>query len=762
MHLRYSPYSEIITFQFIQNDVTNEFIIFNLSICLRFRIHEHLWNSANPADINGVQSLVKQSLNWMLSKRIISIQEAVHEIDRMDLVICSDMITNVSLMSCTKLQQQRNSKEKPKDLVYCYATRKDHEDLSLEQYFYKVWCKKPFMKGVDKDSGRPINRILVPKGLKCKPVHPITFDYARGMILMHRPWSLSNPSPTHTSNKQKTIRIFKEMLDNKEVPSSVMTEYMRAVKYATEQKLEVIAKQGVIDGDDNIDEMDDDEKEQHLSFMVANQFTDGPPPELIGSQVVDIGDKHDWTETPYSGTRRITCNGEEYCSLLRKHHKEGNTSSHATVTEIPTRSDGRNYDINELSMEQRVIVLAVVDTVVKFLTNDEEYKPLRATITGIGGGGKSLVINTIISIIRKMTDVNDTVKVAAPSGCAAHNVNGTTLHTLLGLKVQTPYAQPDQETRKQLENKLHHLLVLMVDEVSMLTTQVTYGAEDHLRSCAYNGHNNKEIYGGVPVVLFFGDYCQLPPPDKNGAIHGFDKYYQQGELKQPTTVTAKNKARQISEFEGAKLLVGTMTEHVFKLTKNFRTKDEGDRELLDRMRIGEQTEEDAMRLMRLHVRHYPAKFVDDISNDPKTLFAFATQQERHKKNMEMLIKTQKKNKQPIARLNCIYQSNKGRTVNASHLRGKNTIFKLDICVGAQVCLEIANINPNAGLYVGSIGRVVEIVYGDGHTVGPNGDKTVLSHLPKYIVVDFPQFKPPQGIEPWDRNNPTESATAHTA
>ena len=127
----------------------------------------------------------------------------------------------------------------------------------------------------------------------------------------------------------------------------------------------------------------------------------------------------------------------------------------------------------------------------------------------------------------------------------------------------------------------------------------------------------------------------------------------------------------------------------------------------------------------------------------------------------MLIKTQKNNQQPIARLNSIYQSNRGRTVNASHIKGKNTIFNLDVCVGAQVCLEIANINPIAGLYVGSIGRVVEIVYDKEYTVGPNGDRTVLSHLPKYIVVDFPHFKPPQGIDPWDRNNPTVSTKPET-
>lgn len=88
--------------------------------------------------------------------------------------------------------------------------------------------------------------------------------------------------------------------------------------------------------------------------------------------------------------------------------------------------------------------------------------------------------------------------------------------------------------------------------------------------------------------------------------------------------------------------------------------------------------------------------------------------------------------------------------------GKKILYNLDLCEGALVCLEGVNINPNAGLYVGSIGRVVEIVYDEQHTVGPNGDKTKMSHLPSYIVVDFPNFKPPQGLSVWDEENPTVS------
>ena len=160
------------------------------------------------------------------------------------------------------------------------------------------------------------------------------------------------------------------------------------------------------------------------------------------------------------------------------------------------------------------------------------------------------IINTVISIIREMTDSNDTVQVAAPSGSAAYNVKGCTLHSLLGINVQTPWKSLNEERKKDLRKKLKELLVLMVDERSMLNSNVTYGAEEHVRECAFNGHNFRERWGGVPVVLFFGDDYQLPPTDKNGAINGFDKYHN---CKRPQTMTARSKNSQICEFAGQRL-----------------------------------------------------------------------------------------------------------------------------------------------------------------------------------------------------------------
>jgi len=696
-----------------------------------------------------VNTLVKMSLNWMTSKRLISIQEAVHEIDRLNLTLCSDDIHYVPLASCLKLR--KSNEPKPKDLVYSYANRDiKHEHYSLSRYFYDVFIKESFMR--DEDSGRVKDRILIANGLNCRPCHPVDYNYARGMLIMHKPWSVRKPLDTR--NKQATIDTFKRMLEEKRVPSNVWTEYMRAVMYAQEKRIEVIAKQGVLEADVEMDELDQEETDQYLHWKNSAFLDDGRGRNDHSTGVtVDIGTDHDWSVSSFAGVRDTTVDGEMYTQQLREDYKQLEISNADNIT-IPRRSDGSKYSVDILSDEQKIIVLAVIDTVVKFLTNDEEYEPLRATVVGCGGCGKSLIINTIITIIRELTNCNNSVKVAAPSGSAAHNVGGCTLHRLLDINVQVPWKSLNEMNREILNGKLKELLVFMLDERSMLSSHVTFGAEEHLRECAYNGHNARERWGGVPVVLFFGDDYQLPPTSRNGGvINGFTKFFCNNSP-QPTTCKSKN--GQICDYEGVKILTEIMTQKVFFLTKNFRTTKPEDNELMSRLRVGEPTQEDADRLMDLHLMRYPDEYVEKLENDPRCLWVYAKRKDMQAKNMEMLVKTHQRNKSPVARLNCVFDSSHpGSTAQMGHFYGKNIIHNLDICVGAQVCLETANIEPSAGLFVGAIGRVVEIVY--DKSVGPNTERR--DNLPKYVVVDIPSFKPSKGVPVWDKNNPTVSVIA---
>ncbi len=94
--------------------------------------------------------------------------------------------------------------------------------------------------------------------------------------------------------------------------------------------------------------------------------------------------------------------------------------------------------IQSIHCHQKKVVLAAIDTIIKFLQNEESYIPFRATVVGCGGTGKSYIINTILTIVRKLTKRNATILVGAPSEAAAYNVQGSTLHHLLGIGVLRP------------------------------------------------------------------------------------------------------------------------------------------------------------------------------------------------------------------------------------------------------------------------------------------------------------------------------------
>ena len=78
------------------------------------------------------------------------------------------------------------------------------------------------------------------------------------------------------------------------------------------------------------------------------------------------------------------------------------------------------------------------------------------------------------------------------------------------------------------------------------------------------------------------------------------------------------------------------------------------------------------------------------------------------------------------------------------------VLSANLCVSAPVAISGIHFVPELGLYNGARGTIIDIVYDS--FVGPNNKHEY--HLPRYIDVDFPGFKLPVYIKPWDSNHPT--------
>ena len=100
------------------------------------------------------------------------------------------------------------------------------------------------------------------------------------------------------------------------------------------------------------------------------------------------------------------------------------------------------------------------------------------------------------------------ILLTAPTGCAAYNIGGITLHSAFRLPIYRgkSYVRLSEDTRNTLRLKLSHLQILIIDEISMVGADVFL--QVHRRLSEIMG--NDKIFGGVSV-LAVGDLYQLPP-----------------------------------------------------------------------------------------------------------------------------------------------------------------------------------------------------------------------------------------------------------
>ena len=83
------------------------------------------------------------------------------------------------------------------------------------------------------------------------------------------------------------------------------------------------------------------------------------------------------------------------------------------ILTIPIRDDGHEYSVESLYHDQLEVVCVVLNTLHEFLHIEDlnQFKPLRIILNGQGGSGKSVVIDTVVAVMRKMFGINDVVKV---------------------------------------------------------------------------------------------------------------------------------------------------------------------------------------------------------------------------------------------------------------------------------------------------------------------------------------------------------------
>lgn len=213
------------------------------------------------------------------------------------------------------------------------------------------------------------------------------------------------------------------------------------------------------------------------------------------------------------------------------------------------------------------------------LTKDfVEYTNRTIFLTGKAGSGKTTLLKEITTTTRK------NFVVLAPTGIAAINADGVTMHSFFTIPTRTflpTFDEVDANTCYNIRDLRHHtryrkekielirsLDLIIIDEISMCRADIM-DAMDHILR---NTRRNQLPFGGVQLLMI-GDLYQLPPVVKD----------REKELLQPFYPTAY--------FFHAQVFRNNLPLQI-ELTKIFRQTDPQYISVLNHIRNNEVTAED--------------------------------------------------------------------------------------------------------------------------------------------------------------------------
>jgi ATP-dependent exoDNAse (exonuclease V) alpha subunit len=191
-----------------------------------------------------------------------------------------------------------------------------------------------------------------------------------------------------------------------------------------------------------------------------------------------------------------------------------------------------------------------------------------AFITGRAGTGKSTLLRHFMSKTRRR------VAVLAPTGLAAVNVGGQTIHSFFKLPPRVLHPGDVRPLPPRERRLFADLDTIIIDEISMVRADVLDAIDQSLR---LNRGRHEVPFGGVQVIAF-GDLLQLAP-------------VVQGELQEYFA-----ESYETPYFFSANVLKAC-DWRLIELTRNYRqSKDPSFFELLTRLGHNEMTEDDLEQL----------------------------------------------------------------------------------------------------------------------------------------------------------------------
>ncbi|GAA1858117.1 ATP-dependent RecD-like DNA helicase [Microbacterium koreense] len=156
-----------------------------------------------------------------------------------------------------------------------------------------------------------------------------------------------------------------------------------------------------------------------------------------------------------------------------------------------------------LSTEQEALFRLIEDT------NDHVF------VTGRAGTGKSTLLQYLSDHTTKQ------IAVCAPTGVAALNVEGQTIHSLFRLPIGL-IGTSDEKQSDATRKILNAIETLVIDEISMVNADLMDAIDRSLRMAR---GRRAEPFGGVQIVMFGDPYQLAPVPPRGDELRYVQDHY---------------------------------------------------------------------------------------------------------------------------------------------------------------------------------------------------------------------------------------------